>query len=232
MENCKDPTYTKPIVLRPYPGSQAEVFSVKEFNELKAAFDAEVEKTTVMQREITEIKANPDVVDIVATKADLDSYDKSTLTDKDIVKVLVDESQKGGMSYYRYSTGTNEFTLIGTLYKATQETLDGDKGTAVIANDTTGGILKFTTNDGKQSGIAVNDGEQDIYAQLYSKTTKDNNGARISLNPTGAYYTKSDSVEFTDDDEIVTKKQLDELKAQLGEIEATLKKLNTGEGVV
>ena len=163
---------------------------------------------------VQEIKNNPDVVDIVATKADLDAYDKSQLTDKDIVKVLTDESQGGGVGYYRYSAETTEFTLIGTLYKATQETLSSDKGTAVIANDPTGGLLKFTTNDGKQSGIAVNDGEQDIYAQLYSKTTEDNNGARISLNPTGAYYTKGDKVTTTPEDEIVTLKSMKEYFAE------------------
>ena len=177
---------------------------------------------TELNDAIAEIKNNPDVVDIVATKADLDTYDKSQLTDKDIVKVLTDESQGGGVGYYRYSAETTEFTLIGTLYKATQETLSSDKGTAVIANDPTGGLLKFTTNDGKQSGIAVNDGEQNIYAQLYSKTTEDNNGARISLNPTGAYYTKGDSIAFTDDDEIVTKKALNEtlksLQAKVDEL--------------
>ena len=219
MENCKDPTYTKPVVLKPYPGSQAEVFSVKEFNELKAAFDTEVEKTTVMQREITELKANPDVVDIVATKADLDSYDKNTLTDKDIVKVLVDESQKGGMSYYRYSTDSKEFSLISTLYKATQEALEGEKGTASVQNEQDGGFIMFDNNDGNKSAVAVNDGTNNVRVELYSVTEENNTGSRVIMNENGAYYTKSDSMAFTDDDEIVTKKSLDALTARVAELE-------------
>lgn len=71
------------------------------------------ERVIDVEEEVEELKNNPDVVDIVATYADLQNYDTSTLTDKDVIRVL-DDSTHGGMStYYRYSTSTGEFTYIG-----------------------------------------------------------------------------------------------------------------------
>ena len=70
---------------------------------------------SVLQGEIDTIVAASDVRDIVGTHADLEAYDTSTLGDNDIIKVLVDETQDDKTSYYRWSTSTEEFTLIGTL---------------------------------------------------------------------------------------------------------------------
>ena len=67
----------------------------------------------VLQSEIDEIKNNPDVVDIVPTYAALQNYDTSGLTDKDIIRVLADETHDGASTYYRYSTATGTFTYIG-----------------------------------------------------------------------------------------------------------------------
>lgn len=178
-----------------------------------------IERIYALEKEVEWLENNPDVADVVATKADLDAYDTSHLTDNAIVKVLKDETHNDNVGYYRYDTDTKEFTFIGELAQVVQHTITTDKGTAVIANDPTGGILKFTTNDGKESAVAVNDGVHDIYAQLYSKTIEDNTGARISLNPTGAYYTKSNEVIMTPEDEIVTLKKLDEVLASGIQIE-------------
>lgn len=70
---------------------------------------------SVLQGEIDTIVAASDVRDIVGTHADLEAYDTSTLGDNDIIKVLVDETQDDKTSYYRWSTSTETFTLIGTL---------------------------------------------------------------------------------------------------------------------
>lgn len=66
-----------------------------------------------VEDEVEEMKSNPDVTDIVGTYADLQNYDTSTLTDKDVIRVLNDETHDGDSTYYRYSTGTGDFTYIG-----------------------------------------------------------------------------------------------------------------------
>lgn len=71
------------------------------------------ERVIRLDEEVQEMKNNPDVVDIVATYADLQNYDTSTLTDKDVIRVLSDSTHGGMSTYYRYSTSTGEFTYIG-----------------------------------------------------------------------------------------------------------------------
>lgn len=66
-----------------------------------------------LQGQIDAIVASSDVKDIVGTKAELNAYDTSTLGDKDIIKVLQDESENNATTYYRWSTTTSTFTLIG-----------------------------------------------------------------------------------------------------------------------
>lgn len=68
----------------------------------------------VLQNQIDAIVASSDVKDIVGTKAELDTYDTSTLGDNDIIKVLQDESQSNATTYYRYAEATDSFTLIGS----------------------------------------------------------------------------------------------------------------------
>lgn len=71
------------------------------------------ERIMDVEDEVEEIKNNPDVVDIVPTYAALQNYDTSGLTDKDIIRVLADETHDGASTYYRYSTATGTFTYIG-----------------------------------------------------------------------------------------------------------------------
>ena len=68
-----------------------------------------------LQSQIDAMNAGTDVVDVVGTKAELNSYDTSKLTDRDIVKVLNDESQDGAQTYYRWSTESQTWTLIGEV---------------------------------------------------------------------------------------------------------------------
>ena len=66
-----------------------------------------------LQAQIDGIAASSDVVDIVGTYAELQSYDTQHLKDNDIIKVLQDETQNNATTYYRWSTATESFTLIG-----------------------------------------------------------------------------------------------------------------------
>lgn len=68
-----------------------------------------------LQSQIDTIVNSSDVKDVVGTKAELDSYDTSTLGQNDIVKVLADETEDGATTYYRYSTATQSFTLVGEI---------------------------------------------------------------------------------------------------------------------
>lgn len=70
-------------------------------------------RVEAVEEEVEELKNNPDVADIVATYADLQAYDTSKLTDKDVIRVLADETHDGDSTYYRYSKSTGEFTYIG-----------------------------------------------------------------------------------------------------------------------
>ena len=72
-----------------------------------------IDRVQSVEDEVEEIKNNPDVADIVATYSDLQAYDKSKLADKDIIRVLADETHNGDSTYYRYSKSSNDFTYIG-----------------------------------------------------------------------------------------------------------------------
>ena len=69
----------------------------------------------VLQSEIDEIKNNPDVYDIVPTYAALQAYDTSTITDKDIIRVLRDETHDNASTYYRWDAADQEFDYVGEV---------------------------------------------------------------------------------------------------------------------
>lgn len=68
-----------------------------------------------LQREIDDLKNSPDVVDIVATYADLQAYDTSTLGDKDVIRVLEDETHSNESTYYRWDKTNNQWVFIGAV---------------------------------------------------------------------------------------------------------------------
>lgn len=67
-----------------------------------------------LQGQIDAISSASDVVDVVGTYVELQSYDTSKLSDNDIVKVLTDETHDDAISYYRWNDTTNVFTYIGS----------------------------------------------------------------------------------------------------------------------
>lgn len=73
------------------------------------------ERVIGLDEEVQEIKNNPDVFDIVDTYADLQAYDTQHLTDKDIIRVLNDETHDGYSTYYRYNKQSDTFTYIGKV---------------------------------------------------------------------------------------------------------------------
>lgn len=68
------------------------------------------------------VGGRPAVVDVLGSKAELDSYDTSKLIHEDIIKVLQDESHDNQSDYYRWSGIQNKFVYLGgTVQYLTQE---------------------------------------------------------------------------------------------------------------
>lgn len=100
------------------------------------------ERIMDVEDEVERLENNPDVADIVATYADLQAYPTSQLTDKDVVRVLQDETRDGDSTYYRWSTTTQTWTYIGeskqyTDFVGTDGTAGGQNGLvpAPVATD-------------------------------------------------------------------------------------------------
>ena len=117
-----------------------------------------------LQGQIDGLAAASDVTDIVGTYADLQAYDTSKLKDNDIIKVLQDENQNDETTYYRWSTSTEVFTLIGeegpyyTKAAADQKFQDkltaGSNITIDANNEISADIPVFTGTDGVNAGTA------------------------------------------------------------------------------
>lgn len=82
-------------------------------NNLSSEVTARQNADNNLQSQIDGISASSDVKDIVGTYAELQAYDTSTLGNNDIIKVLQDEAHSDETTYYRWSTTTQTFTLIG-----------------------------------------------------------------------------------------------------------------------
>lgn len=115
----------------------------KEIKRLDKRVDDEAEARSAADldiwQEINTIEAASDVVDVVGTYSELENYDTSTLHDKDLIKVLADETHDDAITYYRWDDTLNEFSYVGAEgpYYTTAETdaLLGDKQDTLIAGD-------------------------------------------------------------------------------------------------
>lgn len=181
--------------------------------ELGYEVEARTAADTVLQEEIDEIKNNPDVVDVVATKAALDTYDTSTLTDKDVIRVLSDETHDGQSTYYRWEAGTQDWAFIGVagdyytkaqtddLLDAKQDTLTAgnkislDNNTVSLVGDSitvlSAGDYNYPTNtpDGiaiwlLDDGIYTVDDSQNVKIYYSDSSSFDQRGNIILVNST------------------------------------------------
>lgn len=139
--------------------------------QITAEVQARSEADTEIWEEIEAIEASSDVVDVVGTYAELQQYDTSKLHDKDLIKVLQDETHDDAITYYRWNDATDTFSYVGaegpyytvsetdTLLSGKQNTLVAgsniqiDSGTNTIsATDTT--YSPFTGATGSVAGSA------------------------------------------------------------------------------
>lgn len=166
---------------------------------------AEATDINAIWQEIEDIEAASDVTDVVGTHADLEAYDTSKLKDNDIIKVLEDETQNDQITYYRWDTDTDTFTLIGAIgpYYTKSEannTFQGkltagsnitiDVNNEISATDTT-----YTAGEGINiNGTTINAKVRRVYNYLTSRPASANlaptaNGGMFTFQATNAMTT-------------------------------------------
>lgn len=122
-------------------GMPVKVKDPQELETLRAMLEEEIldreNADEAIWDEIEKIELSSDVVDIVGTYADLQSYDTTNLQDNDIIKVLQDETHDDAISYYRWNKTTQTFSYVGEegpYYTQTQtDTLLAGKQDKLIA---------------------------------------------------------------------------------------------------
>ena len=127
-----------------------------------------------VQEQIDALTSSSDVVDIVGTYADLLVYDTSSLTDDDIIKVLLDSQHNDAISYYRWvvsgSTGTWDWI--------------GSQGPFYTKSETENTFVPLTrTVNGKALSSNISLDYQDVGA-LPANTTIGNGTVSIKKNGT------------------------------------------------
>lgn len=98
-----------------------------------------------LQSEIDTIKASSDVADVVGTYEELEDYDTSALTDKDVIKVLDDETRSHAQTYYRWSTSAKEFSYVGKIAKPAVDSVNNKTGDVVLDANDVGAVAKTST---------------------------------------------------------------------------------------
>lgn len=108
-----------------------------------------------VEDEVERLENNPDVVDIVATYADLQAYDTGTLTDKDIIRVLEDSTHNNNSTYYRWNATTNQFDFVGEISGGSSVNVVQTTGTSttdVMSQDAT---TKMITRAPNQTAVNI-----------------------------------------------------------------------------
>ena len=90
-------------------GDSVLLLSQRITNETSARENADIS----LQGQIDAITSASDVVDIVGTYQELQSYDTSKLSDKDVIKVLQDSTHQNALAYYRWYKSNSAFSYIG-----------------------------------------------------------------------------------------------------------------------
>lgn len=142
-------------------GDYGEIMDNYDLHEITAAIANRAGKAadTVrsLEQEIEEMKNNPDVVDIVTTYADLQAYDTSVLTDKDIIRVLEDSTHNDNSTYYRWNATTNQFDFVGEISGGSSVNVVQTTGTSttdVMSQDAT---TKIAVGTDESYTIATSD---------------------------------------------------------------------------
>lgn len=143
----------------------------------------------------------------VYTKSQTDSKDSAVLGDV-LTRIWTNKTPDSG------STGH---------FKTVNNQSDGSYG-QLWNEDSGGGAQYYNKTDNILSFVGVNSDNADgICVQIYSKNKGNNVGSRLNVNPNGMFYTKGKTNgSFDENDEIVTKKELNALLLKIAELESRL----------
>lgn len=123
-----------------------------------------------LEQAIEDLKNSTDVVDVVGTHAELESYDTSKLGDRDIIKVLQDETEDGATTYYRWNKAEQQFDPVGKVgpYYTTTEVDSLIEAEAAIREETDDNIRRQIESE----IIAREEGDKSIRADLEAETAE------------------------------------------------------------
>lgn len=121
--------------------------------------------------------------------------------------------------------------ILGRIWTNTDKEVSGNFDTsykhadgsyARIWNETDGGGSQYyNSNKDTLSFVGVNDGNDGIHVQIYSKKKSTNVGARLNATPDGIFYGVGNSASIAPENELVVKKDITEVNTNLeAEIEA------------
>lgn len=119
---------TRAAYLYSSDGIPTLITDLGEFSRLEKMVKEEIVERkgadALIWEKIHNIELSSDVVDIVGTYAQLQQYDTSKLTDRDIIKVLSDETHGDAIGYYRWNEELGQFQFLGKEgpYYTTTET--------------------------------------------------------------------------------------------------------------
>lgn len=146
-----------------------------------------VDRMVSLEEEVEELQNNPDVTDIVSTYQDLTNYDKTTLTDGDVIRVLTDSTHDDESAYYRYNAATDSFDYIGTTraytdFVGTSGEMAGAAGLVPAPQATDAD--KFLKSDGTWATVSGGGGGTSNYNALTNKPSI--NGVTLIGNKTSS----------------------------------------------
>ena len=95
---------------------------------------------------------------------------------------------------------------------------NNDGSYALLFNESDGGGAQyFNKTKNSLQFVGVNDGNDGIYVQMYAKDKATNVGARLNVSTTGIYYTLRNNGQYTAEDEVAVKKDINDLNAEVQE---------------
>lgn len=100
--------------------------------------------------------------------------------------------------------------------------VEGEGGTAYMANESNGGIMKFTKADGSVGKVTLFDGSDAdaTFVQLVAHTGDKASIARVNISADGVYYTKGEAGGKSAEAEVAVKGDVAALEAKLAALEA------------
>lgn len=185
-------------------GDYGEIMDNYDLHEITAAIanraGKAVDTVRSLEQEIEDIKNNPDVVDVVATYADLQDYDTSQLTDKDVIRVLQDETHNDESTYYRWSATAQSWTYIGeskqyTDFVGTDGTTAGTNGLVPAPATTDAG--KFLKADGTWAEAGGGGEAIELTSADYDYPSNNPDGVAIWKLEPGMYYVPDNVKTYT-----------------------------------